>query len=168
LEQVVNLAYVGVQLKPQHILSRAIGRNQVQSWMTPQGAAVLLPIEDKIRTLLENFYAPVDTTQLNGADKVRVRILNGSPRREAEDLAAAMLRWEGFKVIGTGPADSSDYGETAILVYDGNVAAGQEVARLLGVPIKAVQDLTGVQQSDPSEPVAIQVILGRNYNPCRQ
>jgi LCP family protein required for cell wall assembly len=168
LEQVVNLAYVGVQLKPQHILSRAIGRNQVQSWMTPQGAAVLLPIEDEIRTLLENFYAPMEATQLNGADKVRVRILNGSPRREAEDLAAAMLRWEGFKVIGTGLADSSDYGETAILVYDGNVAAGQEVARSLGVPIKAVQDLTGVQQPDPTDPVAIQVILGRNYNPCRQ
>jgi LCP family protein required for cell wall assembly len=168
LEQVINLAYVGVRLKPQHILSRAIGANQVQSWMTPQGAAVLLPIEDKIRTLLENFYAPVDASRLDDADKVRVRVLNGSPRREAESLAAAMLRWAGFKVTGTALADSLDYASTAILVYDGNVVAGQEVARLLGVPLKAVQDMEGVQPPDPNDPVSIQVILGRDYNPCRQ
>jgi LCP family protein required for cell wall assembly len=168
LEQVVNLAYVGVRLKPQHILSRAIGANQVQSWMTPQGAAVLLPVEDRVRALLEKFYAPLDAAGLDGVDKVRVRILNGSPRRDAEELAAAMLRWEGFKVIGTGLADSLDYAQTAILVYDGNIAIGQEVARLLGVPVKAVQDMTGLQQPDPADSVAIQVILGRNYNPCQQ
>jgi hypothetical protein len=49
------------------------------------------------------------------------------------------------------------------------VAAGQELARLLGVPASAVQDLTATaQQPDPANPVDIQVVLGQNYNPCQR
>jgi LCP family protein required for cell wall assembly len=168
LEQVINLAYVGVRLKPQHILSRAIGPSHVQSWMTPQGAAVLLPRQDKIKTMLENFYAPVDAASLDGADKVRIRVLNGSPRQDAAALAAAQLRWEGFKVIGTGNADRQDYAQTAVLAYTGNLEAAQELAQALGVPPGAVQDVTGVQQPDPENPVDVVVILGRNYDPCQR
>ena len=168
LEQVINLAYVGVRLKPQRILSRAVGSAQVQSWVTPQGAAVLLPREDRIRELLESFYAPVDTNALDAKDKVRVQVLNGGPRRQAEELAAAALRWEGFKVVGTGLADSQDQTQTSILVYTGNLEAAQELARMLGVPVSAIQDMTAAQQLDPAKPVDLLVILGANYNPCQR
>ena len=169
LDQVINLAYVGVQIEPQRILSRAVGPSCVQSWVTPQGAAVLLPRHDKIRAMLESFYAPVDTSRLDIADKVRIRVLNGSQRRQAEQLAAAALHWEGFKVVGTGPADHQDYGQTSILVYTGNTAAAEQIARQLRVPLTAIQNLTSIQeQPDPANPVDIQVILGRDYNPCQR
>jgi LCP family protein required for cell wall assembly len=167
LDQVINMAYVGVRLRPQRILSRAVGPRQVQSWMTPQGAAVLLPREDRIRQLLESFYAPVDTDQLDAKDKVRVQVLNGSTRRQAEELAAAALRWEGFKVFSASPAESQDQALTKILVYDGNVTAGHEAAQALGVPTSAVQDVTGTEAPDPAQSVDLVIVLGMNYNPCQ-
>ena len=168
LEQVINLAYVGVQLEPQRILSRAIGPQQVQSWVTPQGAAVLLPRHDQIRAMLESFYAPVDIAQLDAAHQRRVQVLNGSQRRDAEQLAASALRWTGFTIASTGLADHQDYAQTEINVYTGDTAAAEEVARTLRVS-SPIQDLTGLQaQPDPANPVDIRVILGRDYDPCQR
>jgi polyisoprenyl-teichoic acid--peptidoglycan teichoic acid transferase len=168
LEQVINLAYVGAQLKPQRIISRAIGPSLVQGWITPQGAAVLLPREDRMRAMLESFYAPVDASRLDASAKVQVRVLNGSPRREAEQLAAAALRWEGYKVAGTGLAESRDYTLTRILVYSGKVAEAQSMAQYLNVPVSSVQDVTGTESPPGGQDIDILVILGRNYNPCQK
>jgi LCP family protein required for cell wall assembly len=167
LDQVINMAYVGVRLKPQRILSRSVGPKQVQSWITPEGAAVLLPREDRIQQQLENFYAPVDTAALDAKNKIRVQVLNGSPRRQAEDLAAATLRWEGFKVVSKGPAESQDQTLTRILVYNGNMTVGNEAAEALGVPASAVEDLTGTAAPDPDQALDLVIVLGMNYNPCQ-
>jgi LCP family protein required for cell wall assembly len=167
LDQVINLAYVGAQLKPNRIISRAIGPSHVQSWVTPQGAAVLLPREDRIQAMLDNFYAQADTDRLDASSKVKVRVLNGWQRSEAEQLAAANLRWAGFKVTGTGLADRQDYQQTVIRMYAGDLAAAQEAADELGVPAAAVQDLRDQPQPDAAYPVDLLVIIGRNYNPCR-
>ncbi|MCL7454310.1 MAG: LCP family protein [Anaerolineae bacterium] len=168
LEQVINLAYVGAQLKPQRIISRAIGPSLVQGWITPQGAAVLLPREDRMRAMLESFYAPVDASRLDASAKVQVRVHNGSPRREAEQLAAAALRWEGYKVAGTGGAESRDYTLTRILVYTGKVAEAQSMAQYLNVPVSSVQDVTGTESPPGGQDIDILLILGRNYNPCQK
>jgi len=169
LSQVINLAYVGTQLRPQHILSRAIGPSLVQGWMTPQGAAVLLPREDKIRAMLEDFYAPVEPNRLDTADRVRVQVLNGSPRREAEQLAAAALRWSGARIVGTGTADRQDYAQTKIFVYDGNMAGAAKIARQLKVPQTSIQDPAAAPGSlNLESPIDMQVILGRDYNPCQR
>jgi LCP family protein required for cell wall assembly len=166
LDQVINLAYVGVQLAPQHIMSRAVGPSQVRGWTTAQGASVLLPRENEIRTLLESFYAPKDRSQLDAAEQVRVRILNGAKRKDAEQLAAAALRWAGFKVSSTGQADRQDYGKTQIFVYRGDLMVGKQIARQLKVPPAAVKDRTAVQEQ--SNPEDIHVILGEDYNPCNR
>jgi LCP family protein required for cell wall assembly len=169
LEQVINLAYVGAQLEPQRIRSRSITYGQVQSWITPQGAAVLLPRPEQLRTLLDGFYAPLDTSSLDEVGKTSVRVLNGSQRRQAEQLAAAALRWKGFKVVGTGQADRQDYARTDILVLDGDLAAGEQLAQQLGVPVSAVHELgDGQPQPDLNQPTDIQVILGSDYNPCQR
>ena len=169
LDQVINLAYVGAQLEPQSILSRAIGPSHVQGWMTPQGAAVLLPRQEKVRTLLENYYIPVDPGNVNGAGKLAVRVLNGSQRRDADQLAVANLHWAGYKAKAAGIADHQNYSQTQILIYTGNAGAAQEIAQELRVPAANIQDLTGsAEQPDPAKPVDFQVILGRDYNPCQR
>ena len=169
LDLVVNLAYMGLQLQPQDILSKAIDRKVVKSWRTPQGAAVLLPQEAKMRAMLEAFYAPGNPAQLEAADKVRVQVLSGAQRRDAEKLAAAVLRWEGFEVVDTGKADRQDYVGTRINVYTGDPAAGERIARQLKVPLSAVHDLTG-NEAPPNlpNPADIQVILGKDYDPCQK
>jgi hypothetical protein len=169
LTQVINLAYVGVQLKPQHILSQSIGSGQVQGWITPQGASVLLPRQDKIRAMLESLYAPVSSDQLDVVGGARVRVLNGSQRPGSEELAASTLRWDGFKVMSTGLADRQDHGQTSILVYTGNGTAAEEAAQSLRIPLTAIQDLTGdVQQPDPANPVDLEIVLGRDFDPCQR
>jgi LCP family protein required for cell wall assembly len=167
LDQVINMAYLGAQLKPQRILSKAIGPAQVQSWVTPEGAAVLLPRQEELRTMLQNFYAPLDTSSLDSSSKMRVRVLNGSQRKQAEDLAASALSWEGYKVVSRGAADRTDYGQTVVQAYSGDLAAAMRIARTVGAPTTAVQDMAGAAQPDPGEPVDVVVILGANYNPCR-
>jgi hypothetical protein len=169
LDQVINLAYVGVQLEPQRILSRAIGASHVQGWMTPQGAAVLLPQQDRIRTLLENYYIPVDPENVNGANKLVVQVLNGSQRRDADQLAVANLRWAGYKAKPSGLAEHQNYSQTQIFVYTGDTTVAQQIARELQVPAPNIQDLTGIQgQPDPANPIDFQVILGQDYNPCQR
>jgi LCP family protein required for cell wall assembly len=169
LEQVINLAYVGVHLKPQNIKSKAISGKEIQAWTTPQGAAVLLPREGRIRTLLETFYAPTDPDDLDGDDKVRVQILNGSKRKQAEELAAAALKWEGFKAPNRGIAQRRDYAQTKIFVLDGDVTLGEEVAKALRVPATAVQEQAySASEGEPAESIDVQVILGGDYNPCQR
>ena len=169
LDQVINLAYVGAQLEPQRILSRAINSSHVQGWMTPQGASVLLPRQDKIRAFLENYYTSVLPDNLEDTDKLQVEVLNGSQRREADQLAAANLRWAGFKAKAAGPADSQNYNKTQIFVYTGDTAAAQEIAQELQVPASNVQDLTGTEGlSVLANPVDLQVILGWDYDPCQR
>lgn len=171
LEKVLDLAYLGAQLEPQRIRSAAIGPRQTQGWTTPQGASVQLPRQEAIRSLLENFYAPLDLNRLDQTSQIRVRVLNGSPRHEAEQLAAAALKWEGFRVVGSGLADRQDYAQTSVLVYSDNpetLSAAERAARSLRVPPAAVQNLVGVEQPDPANPVDILIILGRDYNPCQR
>ena len=169
LDQVLNLAYVGVQLKPQHILSTAINRNHVKGWRTPQGASVLLPREEKIRTLLEDFYAPKGKAELDGVDKVGVQVLNGTSRGQAAVLAASALRWDGFDVVGTGHADSQDHTLTQIIIHSGDLGAGEEIARRLEVPLGSIRDLSGIEDKpQPPALVDIQVILGKDYDPCKR
>jgi hypothetical protein len=70
-------------------------------------------------------------------------------------------------VVSVGPAESQDQALTQIMVYRGNVTAGQEAAQALRVPASAVQDVTGTQAPDPGQPVDLVILLGMNYNPCQ-
>jgi LCP family protein required for cell wall assembly len=161
LEEVINFAYLGTTIERQRIRSKAIDASMTQGWTTPEGAAVLLPREDRIRAALESFYAPLDTVALDADNRVRVQVMNGWPRKEAEQLAAAALKWEGYQIMGTSLAERQDVAKTEIVVYNGDQARGEEIARLLGVPLTSVQ-----LQPDPSRPVDVQVTLGADYNPC--
>ena len=161
LELVINLAYMGTTMERQRIRSKAIDASMTQSWMTPEGAAVLLPREDRIRAALQSFFAPLDTTVLDAGNKIRIQVMNAWPRKEAEQLAAAALGWEGYKVVGTGLYERQDIGKTEIVVYNGDQARGEQIARLLEVPLSSVR-----VQPDSSKPADVQVLLGADYNPC--
>ena len=169
LSQVINLAYVGARLKPQRILNRAIGAGQVQSWITPEGAAVLLPQADKIRALLEGYYNGVAADSLDTAEKVRVQVLNGSQRKDAQELAGAALRWGGFQVAGTGAAENRNQAVSQILFRPDSQPAADRVAKMLGLPPTAIQGI--LTQEGPQSTVSdfdIQVVLGRDYDPCKR
>jgi hypothetical protein len=88
-------------------------------------------------------------------------VLNGWPRKEAEQLAAAALRWEGYKIVGTSLYERQDVAKTEIIVYNGDQARGEQIARVLDVPLTSVR-----LQPDASKMADVQVTLGADYNPC--
>jgi hypothetical protein len=84
-------------------------------------------------------------------------------------LAAAALKWDGFKIVSTGVADRRDYSKSRIVVYAAETAAVEKLARSLKLPATAIQDVTTM--ADPPIPASdadILVILGSDYNPCQR
>jgi LCP family protein required for cell wall assembly len=160
-DQVVALAYKGLQLRPSHIFSNSIGPWQVENWTTPQGAAVLLPVDEEIQKLLTLFYSPPDEDFLRRVGETRVQILNGSQRPDAERLAGTTLYWAGFPIARTGQADSPYYTESEVRVYNAEPDVAETAAQLLDLPRSSLQ-----YQPDPSQPVDILIILGADYDPC--
>jgi len=63
--------------------------------------------------------------------------------------------------VSTGPAERQNVAKTEIVVYNGDQARGEQIARLLYVPLTSVH-----LQPDMSQPVDVQVLLGADYNPC--
>jgi LCP family protein required for cell wall assembly len=167
LDQAINLASFGLQLKAQNIRQAGLTHKQVKSWTSPGGQMVLRAREDEIRAFLEQFYAPLAKTAK--VDKVRIQVLNGSDRSQAEELAAATLRGKGFKVVDKGQADRKDYATTQIRVLKGDPAAGEWVAERLNIAPSAIHDLTETPDPpDLSNAVDIKVVLGADYDPCQR
>jgi hypothetical protein len=170
LDQALNLARLGLQIDFQDIDTAAITNKHTESWTTSDGWMVLRPRENEIRTLLEKIYNPVEEPEpREKRRKVRTQVLNGSRRPDAEQLAAAELKREGFKIAGKGEVSSRDHMETQIIVRKGDLAAGERIARELGVSSTGIQDETDVPDPpNPSDRVDIRVILGKDYNPCQR
>jgi LCP family protein required for cell wall assembly len=161
LDRIIALAYKGLQLRPSMIFSNSIGPWQVENWTTPEGASVLLPVEEEVQKLLVTFYSDPNLAFLEQIGQTRIQVLNGSLRQDAEQLAATKLRWAGFEVPATGLADRLDYAQSEIRVYRASPDIGELAARTLDLPRSALQYL-----EDPASPVDIQVIIGVDYDPC--
>jgi len=161
LDKVISLALQGLRVRPNTILSESIGPWQVQSWVSPGGADVLLPIGDEVRALLTEFYAPPDVAAVQRVEGMGVEVWNGTPRPEASELAAVALHWAGFQATDAGLADRQDYAESQIIAYTADAEAAERVAGQLGLPTSAIQ-----YRSDLPSPVPIRVILGSDFDPC--
>lgn len=161
LDQVINLAYAGLQLRPNRIMSQSIGPWQVQNWITPQGAAVLVPIDEAITEMLNSFYSPPNLAFLEKIGRTRVQILNGSQVPDAEQLAASTLHWAGFQVSSSDLTNSLDYSGMQILVHDADMDVAEAAAQLLDAPRSAIR-----YELDPTSQADISIILGWDYDPC--
>lgn len=163
LGDVLALAPVALELEPQGVRSRCIGRGQVEGWTTPGGARVLVPIPERVQQVVASLYAPPST---NGdgvrQEAARIQVRNGAVLPQLALIAAEQLRWEGLKIEDIGPADRSDYGKTRILVFNDKPQALALLTRLLSVRPENV-----VYEPDPDRPVDLVVILGHDYDPCR-
>jgi len=161
LDEVLSLAYLGVQLKPNYIFSQSIGPWQVQNWTTPEGYEVLLPLNDEIEELLNAFYGPIDFDLLERIGETQIQVLNGTWRDEFARLAATNLTWMGYQISDVGMADRQDYAESQVIVLN----AGEDVAEIAAQTLDLLPSSL-YYQPDPSSPVDIRVILGMDYDPC--
>jgi LCP family protein required for cell wall assembly len=162
LGDILALAPVALDLQPQRVHSLAIGRGQTEGWTTPAGASVVLPIPERVQALVAQLYAAPAPSEALAGQATRIRALNGTGRAQLELMAADRLRWRGFEVLDTGPADRTDYEKTQIVAFHDQPAALATLAQLL-----AVKPANVIQQPDPSQVADFLVILGNDYDPCR-
>jgi LCP family protein required for cell wall assembly len=160
---IVSLAPVALDIKPQRIRNRYIGPAQTKNWTNADGWQVLLPDYAKIQQVVASLYGPpsTDEDQASG-ENARIQVRNGTYRPQLAQIAADELRWHGLKVVDTSPADNPDYANTRILVFNDK----PETVSLL-VQVLKVQPKNVIQQPDPGQAADIQVILGKDYDPCR-
>jgi LCP family protein required for cell wall assembly len=170
LDQALNLARVAVQIDFEDIDTAAITNKHTQNWTTPEGWMVLRPRENEIRKLLEKIYNPVEPIERQEKQqKIRAQVLNGSSRPDADQLAAAELKREGFRIVGKGEGSFRDLTETQIIVRRGNLAVSERIALELGVPGADIQDETNLPEPpNPSDPVDVRIIVGQDYDPCQR
>lgn len=163
LGDVLALAPIALDLKPQNIRSLYIGVNQVDPWITADGWQVLLPLPDRIQPVVARLYAPPSAGENQVANEnARIQLRNGTYRWQLAQIAADQLRWEGFNIVDTGLADNPNYEQTKIVVFNEKPVALEQLVRLLQVQPENV-----IRQIDPNQPADIQVILGNDYDPCR-
>jgi LCP family protein required for cell wall assembly len=153
--------------------SRFIDGAVLQPWRTPEGAAVQLPIYERIGPLVAEALAPPDTARARQG-VARVEVLNGTVWPDWVVLAADRLMWEGFDVVSIGRADRTDYASTVVLdmmertkgspvyllarvlrINDANILQSKSLVDFLP-PDEAV---------DPPE-VDFRVVVGYDYAPC--
>jgi hypothetical protein len=145
-----------------NIRSYYIRPPQVTSWITPGGAAVLLPNEARLNEML------VQATSLSSYAVVRqsitVDVQNGARLETLETLAASRLNYAGFQTQ-TGVADRRDYARSVLVDYTPGQDTNQQqsVIAVLGLVSPNIISLP-----DANSPVQYRVILGADYEPCFQ
>jgi LCP family protein required for cell wall assembly len=163
LGDVLSLAPIALDLKPQRIRSRYIGASQTEDWTNADGWRVLLPDYEKIQqTVASLYYPPTAGDDAVAQEGALIQVRNGTYRHQLAKIAADQLRWYGFKIADTGLADNPNYEETRMVVFEDMPAAVEHLAKVL-----AIKPSNVIYQSDPDQPADILLILGSDYDPCR-
>jgi LCP family protein required for cell wall assembly len=163
LGDLLSLARVGIEIKPQQVHSYFIGPNETDGWVTDQGWMVLLPKPDKIQQVTARLAAPPSTAEDEVAkEEARIELLNGTTKPNLPQFAADQLQWYGLKIAKTGNADRTDYPKTQIIVFNDKPQAVETLAKVLKVKSENI-----LYQSKGGQDSDIQVILGADYDPCQ-
>jgi LCP family protein required for cell wall assembly len=160
--EIVQLALWAKDLSSDRIARVVVDESSVQSWTTPNGSSVLVPIRERIHLLREQLYNPPPPPQVT-ADSTpepgRIAVHNGTDVKGLAATAQASLQNKGFTVVELGNA-AGDHPQTVIIDYHGRQQFIAQLAAALGVPISAVN--TDLDANNPNDAL---VILGDDYQP---
>jgi LCP family protein required for cell wall assembly len=149
--EIINLAMLASDISQENVKTAVIDEHMTVEYVTPTSAQVLLPIREKIRPLIDEFFAapvqaaptplPVPTvaTQdlqaLNqlAQEKARIIVQNGTPQKGLDARVATYLKDHGYQVIGFGQADRLDYDRTVIIDYTGKLYTLSSLVQLFKV-----------------------------------
>ncbi|MGC8856461.1 MAG: LCP family protein, partial [Anaerolineae bacterium] len=160
LGDLLNLAPYLPRLSNATIRSYYIRPPYVSSWVTPGGAAVLLPNEEALRQLL-NEALTLSTTTVQ-RQTITVEIQNGTPFEGWEALAASRLNYAGYQTR-ISPADKRDYSASVLVDLTPNQDPTQRTTLLA---ILGLNSATQISLPDPNSPIQYRLILGFDYEPC--
>jgi len=167
LDQVIQLAYLATQVKPENIKKGLIGVNEVSNATSAAGLAILVPYPDRIRLIRDQVFTtggPVgpasvgqDPKALADAENARVAVLNGSTTGGIAAKTSDYLKTQGLNVTKQGNADRA-YTDTTIVIYSGKPYTAAYLATLMNVPSARV-----LNQYSPDADTDIAIMVGQDW-----
>ncbi len=161
LGDVLKLAPYAPRLTNADIRGYYIRPPYVTSWMTPGGAAVLLPDENAIQSLM------IEATTLSprAAERVAltVEVQNGTTTDSLEALAASHLNYAGY-ATHISAADNRNYSYSVLV--DLTAAQDPNERNIILSALGIADTASLVSQPEPDSKVAYRLILGYDYDPC--
>ena len=162
LADVVRMAPYALNFTNANIRGYYIRPPYVSSWMTPGGAAVLLPNEAELSQML--IEATTLSTFAVERQSVKVEIQNGVTYDSWDALAASRLNYAGYQT-SISNADRRDYGASVLVDFTPGQDPNQRQTILSTLNLFSANVIS---QPDANSPVQYRVILGYDYEPCFQ
>ncbi len=161
LGDLLQFVPLAANIQNARIKSRFIGRPQVTSWVTPEGADVLLPNRDAIAALTAEAFLPPPSNVL-ARQAPAVEVWNGTTNPDWTALAADDLNWDGIPPV-INQADATNYPKTVIYDFTTSAKGSQigELQRLFRVKTENV-----IASPDANAQYAFRVVLGSDFNSC--
>lgn len=133
-----------------------------ESWTTPNGDNVQLPVYETLLPVLEDFYTPPSPNQID-TRSATIQVLNGTTNPDLDKVAAEVLLDAGFAAFAGGNADQQDSATTVITDLTGQTkgSSTQAIANLLNVSSRSV-----VNQPDANRAYDFQIVVGADFNAC--
>ena len=163
LNQALTLVPIALTLNDSQIESFTfIPTYHTQSWTTPDGSNVQLPIYETLIPLLEDFYTPPNVSQVD-VQSATVRVLNGTAKPFFDYVGMERLRNEGFNAFADGNASILGVPQTMIIDRSGQTKGSRllELQFILNVANENI-----IIEPDPNRIADYEVILGDTYNSC--
>lgn len=154
--KVVQLARAGLNVQPQNVQTMVVDWRLTKSWRTPEGAAVLLPDQQKIESSLIDFFNELNSPPSQATSEgTSVRIENRSGYDNWSEVAATRVEWAGAGVseIVANPQPGS---QTRIIVHREKPetlrslldATYLDTSRVERIPVEGGPDMTLIVGQD--------------------
>lgn len=170
LDQMLALGNLALDVDQEAIRYGVIDHTCTQPWITPDGAQVLVPLRDRLRTVRDYVFQATPTATAAEATEVvvptptpeaaKVAVLNGTPTTGLAGTTADILREQGLDVVHIGNADRQDYATTVVVMNHDKPVTLNAVLTHLRLEQTAV-----VQGQDPGSAHDIVIVLGRDFEP---
>ena len=160
LGDILQLSLYAPKMTSADIRSYYIRPPYVSSWITEQGAYVLLPNTDLLPQLLTEAMSASTTTVQRQA--VTIDVMNGTSIPGYETLASTRLNYAGYETHIL-PSDRQDYAYSVLI--DKSAAQDSSIGSNI---LSAMGMLPGslIPAPDPNSSAQYLLILGYDYQPC--
>jgi hypothetical protein len=135
-----------------------------------EGAWILKPDRNLVRTAMANFFAPPavatdgSAVAMSTPEWVRIEVLNGTGEPGVAAETRDLLQSRGYQVVSIGDADRNDYGRTLIINY----GVPDAVVEQMGNDLALNPNLSSLQGLNVSAPVDVRIVVGRDFLPHLQ
>lgn len=160
LTDLIRLAPQAARIDPSRVRSRFIGRDQVTSWRTPTGGAVLLPKPDEIRQLLLSALDFETPDPLVPDEELVVEVVDAATQEDWPQLASERLAYAGFeaRVLQSEQSPASSH------LIDYGTAPSEQRAQILAALGLPPDDWSSGEAATTN--ADYRLIVGDDFDPC--